>query len=772
MERMRTIVKKTICIVLYLLILLSFLMSGYSLAASNESNQTSNAAKPAQNYERSGIIVSLGDSYSSGEGIEEFYNQDIADPEIKYTDHEFLAHRSKNSWPSRLVFNGQEMTRDENWFFTAVSGAETKHILETQEKQGKINTHQGFILPKYQEFPKQYLAPQIDVFKKLNGKKADYVTLTLGGNDAGFAGIVAQAATGHGFITLNLLEARLLFVWSSFFKEGGIRDSLEKAYKDISGEAGSQAKIIVAGYPQLFGKNGSSVLYSKNAAEMINEAVSDFNRQIEHLAESLYTSEMQIHFVSVEKGFEGYEAYSSYPFHPIQGKEREYIRRVEFFANAQDIDQSCWASAYSMHPNDKGAAVYAACVQHKIDELEGEQAGANRDVVLSLDVSGSMSGQPINETKKAAASFINSSLQEGARVGLVAYNYNASVYSDFTRIESVLQQKLDSLYANGGTNIEDGLRKAEEMLINGNSKKQILVLMSDGCPNDGLIGEELIEYAETIKDSGILIYTLGFFDALYGSEKTGAQSLMERIASEGCHYEVENAEDLVFFFNDMSDQINGQKYIYIRIACPVDVSVTYDGETLTSKPEKQNTRTSFGTLTFEESENEYEGTDNRVKILRLKDGADYNIKIKGNGRGKMNYTIGFMDDDGEYSDIREFKNIRINKKTTVNTVAANASDTVLKVDTDGDGKVDEQYKAGKNESGKLVEKPNLLPFIIGGAALLLAAVLVTVIVKGKKRKAAKAALIETCQACGSQLSAESDFCGNCGAPRRTAVNRD
>ena len=81
-----------------------------------------------------------------------------------------------------------------------------------------------------------------------------------------------------------------------------------------------------------------------------------------------------------------------------------------------------------------------------------------------------------------------------------------------------------------------------------------------------------------------------------------AQYLMEQLASDGCHYEVANADDLVFFFEDMADQINGQKYIYIRIACPVDVSVTYNGETLNSAEENQVLRTDFGTLTFEDSE--------------------------------------------------------------------------------------------------------------------------------------------------------------------------
>ena len=81
--------------------------------------------------------------------------------------------------------------------------------------------------------------------------------------------------------------------------------------------------------------------------------------------------------------------------------------------------------------------------------------------------------------------------------------------------------------------------------------------MSDGEPNEGKEGEDLIAYADDIKNDDILIYTLGFFENMSGG-KSSAQYLMEQLASDGCHYEVASADDLVFFFEDMADQINGQ----------------------------------------------------------------------------------------------------------------------------------------------------------------------------------------------------------------------
>ena len=74
-------------------------------------------------------------------------------------------------------------------------------------------------------------------------------------------------------------------------------------------------------------------------------------------------------------------------------------------------------------------------------------------------------------------------------------------------------------------------------------------------------------------------------------------------------------------------------------------------------------------LAFEENEDKSNGIDDRIKVLRLKEGADYDVQINGTGYGHMNYTIGFMDENGDYNDLRKFRNIKITKKTEIDTVA-------------------------------------------------------------------------------------------------------
>ena len=356
-----------------------------------------------------------------------------------------------------------------------------------------------------------------------------------------------------------------------------------------------------------------------------------------------------------------------------------------------------------------------------------------RDVVLCLDMSGSMAGDKLQQTKEAAIKFINTVLQEDASIAIVTYDGSARVLSDFSVNKEELVAKINEISDGGSTNIEDGLAKSYNLLNYSNAKKQIIVLMSDGEPNEGKVGEELISYADSIKKEGVYIYTLGFFGGYSG--QSAAQTLMEKTASDGCHYEVSDADSLVFFFGDIADTINGQEYIYIRIACPVDVKVSYDGETLNSSEEKLSTRTSFGSLTFEEntSESGEEGVDNRVKVLRLKADDKYDISIKGTGRGRMNYTIGFMDENGEYSDFRKFTNIRINKATVIDTVAAKTKKTVLNVDEDGDGKYDLKYKAGANERGEIVDYSYI--FYIAIATIAVLAVLIVLLIIKKKIKA-------------------------------------
>lgn len=352
-------------------------------------------------------------------------------------------------------------------------------------------------------------------------------------------------------------------------------------------------------------------------------------------------------------------------------------------------------------------------------DLVSSGTPGDTDVMLVLDISSSMDGTPLADTKDAASAFVDTDFDKDTRIGLVAYATQAEQISPLTRDDQRLHENIDDLSVLGNTNIEDGLSTAQAALDAGGADKKIIVLMSDGEPNEGLVGDDLIDYADSIRDDGIRLYTLGF------NEGPDGQRLLAGIADEGRHYEVQDSSDLTGFFSDIADEINGTRFVYIKAACPIEITVSYDGETLSSAGEDPSTRTSFGTLTFEASD-EADPTDetdaNNVKVLRLREGPAYDVQISGTGDGSMTYTIGFVDDDGEYNDFRTFSDIAITPDTAISTSAEVAETTTLRVDEDGDGTVDKTYRAGANEEGQLVDNS-----WIAGVALVACIVVVAVI---------------------------------------------
>ena len=331
------------------------------------------------------IVVSLGDSYSAGEGVEPFYGQEKSLIE-KAMDQDWLAHRSEKSWPGQLHVPGLEGTlsehrgiyernedgsytlvQDGNWFFAAATGAESRHLTAPQGMT--VNQKENGVKVK----GTMYLYPQLDIFKALaaDGKQADYVTLTLGGNDVGFANLIISAVINGpllGNALSNMLggaeelsmQSRIDAVWATFYDAGGVRDTIADAYRSIAEAAGAQATILVVGYPSLISELSQDILGGESAA-LLNRSAARFNGELSAIVDELAAEGIDIYFVSVEEEFLGHEAYAP---------GTEYINRLIFGAEKQDHSSRTMVSMYSMHPNALGTQAYARCVQAKIDELE------------------------------------------------------------------------------------------------------------------------------------------------------------------------------------------------------------------------------------------------------------------------------------------------------------------------------------------------------------------------------------------------------------------
>lgn len=306
------------------------------------------------------IIVSMGDSYSSGEGLGNYGNSKTI--EEKVNDEDWLAHRSKNAWSGQLYLkdaNGNDVIMSENtnhWYFVAASGAQTKDISSPQEISYNKSVGKDTI----------HLRPQIDVFEELKKveKKADFVTLTIGGNDLGFSCIAEDILDPRNILDFGKFNKDIKNAYNKIESTGETSVNLENVYRIID-EASEDAKILVAGYPRLYDGElakyivpGIGVTSLRSIfvyrAEIVNNAVSDLNKRIEEIANKFD----DIYYVSVEEQFNNHGA----------GAAEQYIEYFKFH-NEDDIDDTYIVSGKTMHPNMKGAEVYRQCVQEKINML-------------------------------------------------------------------------------------------------------------------------------------------------------------------------------------------------------------------------------------------------------------------------------------------------------------------------------------------------------------------------------------------------------------------
>ena len=334
------------------------------------------ASAMADGYAGSTVIVSLGDSFSSGEGNPEFYGQNDRD---KYHNEDWLAHRSTNSWPGQLKLPAVEGLmrdhRDINWFFVASSGATTEDMTSSQyKKYMEGDKIKGYVLhdvtieqlaeataeekPNLRKHLAEYITPQFQVFDTLEqqGLKADYVTITIGGNDVFFADIVEVAANPI-YTCPVYLDRQIEKSKSKFYTE--TKHDLLIVYSTLAKLAGPQADIIVAGYPRLFNPLGCGILINTTEAQMINDAVDEVDNEISKIIAGMSETN-NIHFVDVRDAFDTHGA----------GAWDAFLHGIILIPHREDLMHDKPGSAYSVHPNVKGMQAYAQCVQDLIDRLE------------------------------------------------------------------------------------------------------------------------------------------------------------------------------------------------------------------------------------------------------------------------------------------------------------------------------------------------------------------------------------------------------------------
>lgn len=159
------------------------------------------------------------------------------------------------------------------------------------------------------------------------------------------------------------------------------------------------------------------------------------------------------------------------------------------------------------------ALMVVALARPQTTEQSRNTTSEGIDIVLALDISGSMLARDfepdrITAAKQVATSFIGD--RYGDRIALVAFAGEAFTLSPLTTDQGSLQTLIAPLKSGiieDGTAIGNGLATALNRLRESEAKSKVIILLTDGVNNRGEITPSTA--AQIAKEMGIKVYTIG-----------------------------------------------------------------------------------------------------------------------------------------------------------------------------------------------------------------------------------------------------------------------
>ena len=159
------------------------------------------------------------------------------------------------------------------------------------------------------------------------------------------------------------------------------------------------------------------------------------------------------------------------------------------------------------------AALIVALARPQSAQHHSNETTEGIDIVLSLDISGSMLArdfQPdrITAAKEVAAHFIND--RPNDRIGLVVFAGESFTQSPLTTDKASLLTLLAGVKSGiieDGTAIGNGLSTALNRLRESQAKSKVVILLTDGVNNSGQIAP--LTAADIAQSLGIRVYTIG-----------------------------------------------------------------------------------------------------------------------------------------------------------------------------------------------------------------------------------------------------------------------
>ncbi|HVK34628.1 MAG TPA: SGNH/GDSL hydrolase family protein [Microlunatus sp.] len=249
---------------------------------------TATPADAGSRHSRSLSYVALGDSYAAGFGAGEYVNE---------------CFQSRRGYPALL----DRETRASLQANATCNGATTRTVLATQVSA---------VTPRTQ-----------------------LITLTVGGNDLGFATVATTCAPGPSTACQEAISGALALLAPQSTGPSVLATRLAATYGAVA-TAAPRADILVTGYPILF-KAPAKDQPNADVVLALNDATKALNATIKATVAATAATGVEISYVDVTAGFAG---------HGI-GSERPYLHAT---------------GPEALHPTARGYRVYAKALSRAL----------------------------------------------------------------------------------------------------------------------------------------------------------------------------------------------------------------------------------------------------------------------------------------------------------------------------------------------------------------------------------------------------------------------
>jgi tight adherence protein B len=196
-------------------------------------------------------------------------------------------------------------------------------------------------------------------------------------------------------------------------------------------------------------------------------------------------------------------------------------------------------------------------------------------VVLVLDASDSMRGEPIAQATEAARRFAEQ-LPANTKLAVVAFNSSSTVVLPFTTDSAQISQALAAPPPlQHGTHIFDGVQAAVDLVSQARIKSASIVVLSDGADTGSTASESQV--ATNARKAGVTVYTVGLRSRAFDA------ATLTGIAADGggTYSEASSPGALAQIYTRLGQQVANQYYVRYRTSQPsgtrVKVSIKIDG---------------------------------------------------------------------------------------------------------------------------------------------------------------------------------------------------